>query len=107
MMTLDLFDVSQGLDAEPFAQNFLRNRAGGHPANRFARTGATAALPVADAVFGKIGEIRVRRAELRLHFGIGFRAGVLIFDPQANRCAKCFTAERAGKNLHRVGFLAW
>src|ERR1035437_9592138 len=74
-------------------------------ANRFARAGAAAALPVVNAVFGKISEIRVRRAELRLHFGIRFGPGIFVFDPQANRRAKRFAAKRAGKNLHRVGFL--
>ena len=103
---LDLFDVGQDFDAEPFAQNFLRNRAGGDAADRFARAGAAAALPVANAVFGEISEIRVRRAEFRLHFGIGFGPGVLVFDPQTNRRAERFAAKRAGKNLHRVGFLA-
>ena len=106
MMLLDLFDVGQGFDAEPFAQNFFGDGAGGDAADGFARAGAAAALPVADAVFGKIGEVRVRRAELGFHFRVGFGPGVLVFDPQTNRRAEGFAAERAGKDLHRVGFLA-
>ena len=96
---LDLFDVSQRFDAEFLAQNLFRNRAGGDAANGFARARATAALPGADAVFGEVGEVRVRRAELRFHFRVGLGTRVLVFDPETNRRAERFAARKCRKGF--------
>ena len=103
---LDLFDVGQDFDAEPFAQEFFGDGAGGDAADGFAGAGAPAALPVADAVLGVVGVVGVRGAELGFHFGVGLGPGVLVFDPQADRRAEGLALERAGEDLHRVGFLA-
>src|SRR5438874_1078452 len=60
------------------AHDLSRDGAGGHAADCLAGGGAPTALPIADTVFRFVGEIGVRRAVGRFHFGVSFGPGVLI-----------------------------
>ena len=104
---LDLLDVGEDFHAELLAQNLLSNRAGGHPAHCLPRAGPPPALPGADAVFGRIGEVRMRRAELVLHLAVSLGTLVLVFNPHGNGCAERQAGRgNPGEDLNRVRFLA-
>ena len=59
---------------------FPGNGAGGNAPDCLPGTRAAAALPVADAILGKICVVRMRRPEFRRHFRIRIRARVLVPD---------------------------
>jgi hypothetical protein len=103
---LDLLHVSQHFHAEPFAQNLLRNGAGGHAPDGFARAGPSATRPGANAELGEVGVVGVRRAKLGRHLGVGFGAGIFVFHPHADGRAEGFALERAGENLDGIRLLA-
>ena len=87
-------------------ENLTGHHTGGNPPDGFPGRGASPALPIADAVFGLIGEIGVRRTEGRLHFAVSLRSRVLVADENSDRRPKGFALENAGQNLAAVGFFA-
>ena len=80
--------------------------ASGNPPDGFTGRGASPALPVADPVFGLIGEIGVRRTEGRLHFAVGLRSRVLVADQNGDRGTQSLALEDAGQNFAAVRFFA-
>jgi hypothetical protein len=105
---VNLRDVGDDLEAlfRKFAQNFFRDRAGRDAPDRFPRGSPAAALPVPDAVFGFVSEVGVRRTVGRLHFGVRFRARVLVHHENRNRRAERAALEDAGQNPAAVRFVA-
>src|SRR5688572_26238219 len=87
-------------------QDFSRHRPGGHAANCFTRRSTSPALPVSDAVFRFVGEIRMRRAVGRFHLRVSVGACVLVQHQDGNRRAQRAALEYAGENLAAVSFVA-
>ncbi len=104
---LHLLHVGQDFHAVAFAQELFRNSSCGDAANRFARTATSPTLPIANAIFGEICVVGMRRPELGGHLRIRFGTRIFIADPQANRGAQGLAIEDAGEDLHRVRFPAW
>ncbi len=61
---------------------------------------------IAETVFRRVGKISMRRAKRFAHFGVGVRPGVGVAHEHRDRVARGAALEDAGKELHRVGFLA-
>jgi hypothetical protein len=102
----DLFNVGQHFDAVPLFQKFLGHGTGGDAADSFARAGAAAALPVAEAEFLLVRVVGMRGAELGFHFRVGLGAEIFVVHHHHNGCAEGFTLEGAGENLDFVGLVA-
>ena len=100
-------DPRQHLDAGmERVENLAGHHTGGNPPDGFPGRGASPALPIADTVFGLIGEIGVRRTEGRLHFAVSLGTRVLVADENGDRGAQGFALENAGQNFAAVGFFA-
>jgi hypothetical protein len=65
-----------------------------------------AAFPVADSVFGLVGEIGVGGAEVGLHFRVGLGARVGVRHQNRDRRAERDSAEDAGEDFAGVRLLA-
>jgi len=93
-------------------QDLAGDGAGGDAGRGLARGGAPAAAIIAQAVFGFIGEIGMAGTKLVLDLGIVLRALIGVLDQQRDRRAGRHLPaglrmrHHAGKDLHRVGFLA-
>src|SRR6185369_4833997 len=92
--------------AERLSQDLARDGAGGDPHRGLARRGAPAAAIIAHAVFLPVGVIGVAGAEEILDLAVVLRALVDIVDDERDRRTRRFALEYAGKNAHRVRFLA-
>ena len=104
---MDGFDVGDDLQrGAQLGEDLFRDGSGGDAADGLARGGATAALPVADAVFGLVGEVGVRGAEGGLHLAVGLGAGVLVGDVDGDGGAEGATLEDAGEDARGVGLVA-
>src|SRR5207302_8257176 len=103
---LHLLHVTEDLDAILFAQNLFRDRSSGNAANGFPRASPAATGPCPDAELRLVSVVRVRWPELCLHFSVGFRPGVFVAHPHADRRAEGLTFKRARKNLHSIAFFA-
>ncbi len=87
---MNLFDVRDDVRAALRFEQLFGNRPGGYPANGFARTGAPAALPVANAVFGIVGIVGVRGPVDMAEGCIVFRFGIGVPHQNHNRRAQGF-----------------
>ena len=87
-------------------KHFACDHAGGNASDRFTSGSTSPALPVADAVFGLVSEIGVRRTEGRLHFAVGLRPRIFVADKDGDGSAEGFALEHAGKNFAAVGLFA-
>ena len=87
-------------------EDFLGQCAGRDPPDGLAGGAATAAVRIADAELGIVGEVRVRGAVGQLHLGVGGGALVGVAHEQGNRRAGGAAFEDAGKDLDGIGLLA-
>jgi len=105
---VDAADPSEHVDAGvQRLEDFAGHDAGGDASDRLARGSPSPALPVADAVFGLIGEIGVGRTESRLHLAVGLGTRVFVADEDSNGRAKGSALENTGQNFAAIGLFAW
>ena len=104
---VDAADPGEHIDAGmKRLEDLAGHDAGGNTADGFARGGAASSLPVADAVFGLVGEIGMGWTESRLHLAVGLGARVFVADEDGDGRAEGFALEDAGQNFAAVGLLA-
>ncbi len=88
-------------------QDFFGDGAGGHSADGFPGAGPTAAARGADAVFGLISQVGVRRSGHVAHFPVVARTLVAVFDPQCNRGPQRKAVFHAGQDGHLIRLIAF
>lgn len=105
---VDFFDVGEDFEGggEVSGEDFMGDGGGGDAADGFAGGGASAALPIADAVFGVVGVVGVGRTVFVLHLGVCFGAVVFIVDEDGDGGAEGEVFEGAGEDLAGIGFFA-
>ncbi|SUS07599.1 hypothetical protein DF3PB_470010 [uncultured Defluviicoccus sp.] len=103
---VDLGDESTHLDVARELQDLAGDGAGRDATDGLAGGGAPAAAVVADAVFGRVGEVGVRGTEFLAHLRVGLGPLVAVAHQHGQRLAGRATLEDAGQKLDRIGFLA-
>ena len=96
----------QHLDACHLGEDLARDGSRGHAADGFASARATAALPVANAVLGLVGEVGVGGPVQVLHVLVGRRASVRVADQECDRSPERYALENSRQNLDFVRLFA-
>ena len=103
----DAFDVAGKFDfGAERGEKFFRDCAGGNASDGFAGGGASAAFRVAEAVFGDVGKIGVRGAELVAQFVVSLRAVVGVAHEQGDWRSRGLSLIDAGEDFDAVAFVA-
>jgi hypothetical protein len=88
-------------------KEFSRDGPCGNAPVGFPGAGASAALPVSDAVFGLSRVVRVRRAVEILHLFIRLGARIVVANQDGDRRTERLPLERSRDDLSGVRLLAW
>lgn len=88
-----------------FSEDFFCDRARRDAPDGFARGGAPAAVGIADSVFRRVSEIRVRRTEKVAQRVIRLRSLIRVADEQGDRRSRRQPAMDAGKNFDAVALV--
>ena len=87
-------------------QHLAGNGGGGDATDRFPSAGAAAALPVANPVFGLVGEIGVRGTKSFAHRLIRLRTRIFVSNENCYRGAEGFPFENTGHNFTAIWLLS-
>lgn len=103
---MNLRDEGADLERSGGGEQLARHGTGSDAPDRLPGRGAASTAMVADAVFGLMGEISVRRTEAILHFGVGLGARVGVAHQHCQRMPRRSALKNAREKFHAIRLLA-